>query len=57
VPEYWVVSIPDRELIVHRGLGNGHYHEVSTLSGSDPLSAASAPEKSILVKLVFGGEQ
>jgi len=38
-------------------LGNGHYREVTTLSGNDPLSAASAPEKSISVKLVFGDEQ
>jgi len=57
VPEYWVVSIPYRELIVHRGLDNGRYQEVTTLSGNDALSAASAPGKSILVKLVFGDEQ
>jgi Uma2 family endonuclease len=57
VPEYWVVSIPSRELIVHRGLDNGRYQEVTALSGNDPLSAASAPEKSISVKLVFGDEQ
>lgn len=53
-PEYWVVSIPNREVIVHRGLSNGRYAQVTALSERDTLSAACAPERSIRVALLFG---
>jgi hypothetical protein len=56
VPEYWVVSIPNREVIVHRGLRHGSYRQVTRLSENDSVSAAAMPEESIAVKLVFGGE-
>jgi Uma2 family endonuclease len=57
VPEYWVVSIPNREAIVHRDLRHGAYRQVTALSERDTVSLASAPEKSIPVALIFGGEQ
>jgi Uma2 family endonuclease len=56
VPEYWVVSIPNRELIVHRSLHQGSYQQVTTLSENETVSIASIPEESIPVKLVFGDE-
>jgi Uma2 family endonuclease len=57
VPEYWVVSIPNRELIVHRGLSHGSYRQMTSLSENDMLSVTLMPEESIPVKLVFGDEQ
>lgn len=57
VPEYGPVSIPNREAIVHRDLRHGTYRQVATLSERDTVSVASAPEKSIPVALIFGGEQ
>jgi Uma2 family endonuclease len=56
VPEYWVVSIPNREVIVHRDLRHGAYRQVTTLSEHDTVSIASAPDKSIPVAVIFGGE-
>jgi Uma2 family endonuclease len=57
VPEYWVASIPNREVIVHRDLWHGTYRQVTTLSEGDRVSIASAPEKSIPVSQIFGDEQ
>ena len=57
VPEYWVVSIPNREVIVHRDLSHGAYRQVTRLSERDTVSLASAPEKSLPVVLIFGDEQ
>jgi Uma2 family endonuclease len=56
VPEYWVVSIPNREVIVHRDLSHGIYRQVTRLSEHDEVSVASAPEKSLAVALIFGDE-
>jgi Uma2 family endonuclease len=57
VPEYWVVSIPNREVIVHRDLRHGTYRQVTRLSERDTVSVASVPEKSLPVALIFGEEQ
>jgi Uma2 family endonuclease len=57
VPESWVVSIPNRELIVHRGLSHGSYRQMTSLSENATLSVTLMPEESIPVKLVFGDEQ
>ena len=56
VPEYWVANVPSRKLIVHRQPIDGCYRQVSTYSEGDLVSAASAPEMSILVAKLFGGE-
>jgi Uma2 family endonuclease len=56
VPEYWVVSIPHREVIVHRDLSHGTYRQVTKVSERDTVSVASAPEKSFRVALIFGCE-
>jgi len=56
VPEYWVVNIPNRELIVHRGLRDGRYQQITALSENDTASVACMPEESIPVRLVFDDE-
>ncbi len=49
VPEYWVVSIPDRELIVYRNLSVGRYREVLKLSEDATVSIVSHPDISMPV--------
>ena len=53
VPEYWVVSIGDRELIVHRDLHQQGYQRVMTLRAGDNVSPVCRPEESIEVAMLF----
>jgi Uma2 family endonuclease len=53
VPEYWVVSIPNRELIVYRNLNSGRYREVLKLSEDAAVSMVSRPEISVQVALLL----
>jgi len=39
VPEYWVLDIPARRLIVHRGLTQGQFEQIDTLPESAVVSA------------------
>lgn len=39
VPEYWVLDIPGRKLIVHRGLTQGQFEQIETLPESAVVSA------------------
>ncbi|HEY3455641.1 MAG TPA: Uma2 family endonuclease [Bryobacteraceae bacterium] len=39
VPEYWVLDIPGRRLIVHRGLMQGQFEQIDTLPESAVVSA------------------
>jgi len=43
VPEYWILNIQDRELIVHRGVHEGRYREILTLSEGSFISPVSRP--------------
>ena len=53
VPEYWVLDLPGRRLIVHRDLREGQYQNIDTLSEHDTASPASHPEASIPVALLL----
>jgi len=53
VPEYWVVNIADRELIVHRGLKDCRYGEVITLAEDTAVSLSSRPGESIQVAMLL----
>lgn len=53
VPEYWVVSIPNRELIVYRNLSAGRYREVLKLSEDTAVSIGSRPDISVQVALLL----
>jgi Uma2 family endonuclease len=39
VPEYWVLDIPGRRLIVHRRLSQGQFEQIETLAESAAVSA------------------
>ena len=39
VPEYWVLDIPGRRLIVHRGLTQDHFEQIEMLPESAVVSA------------------
>ena len=49
VPEYWVVIIAERKLMVHRHLGQDEYREVTTLAESESVAMESRPDARILV--------
>ncbi len=44
VPEYWVLDLRSRRLIVHRNPDNGTYRETLILSETDLVSPAGRPE-------------
>ncbi len=49
VPEYWVLDLNGRRLIVHRNLAGGRYEHIETLSDKDSISLVARPEESIEV--------
>jgi Uma2 family endonuclease len=49
VSEYWVVSIPNRELIVYRLPDANGYADVQTFGESDSVSPLAAPQDSVRV--------
>ena len=53
VPEYWVVDIADRKLIVHRALDAGSYGEVTTFAEEATVSIGCRPEEPVQVRLLL----
>lgn len=49
IVEYWVVSLPDRALTMHRDPQNGTYREVQTYAENQQAAALAAPDKSVFV--------
>lgn len=49
IPEYWVVSIANRELIVHRQPALQGYEQIATLNAANSVSPLSRPDNTILV--------
>ena len=49
VPEYWVLDLNRRALLVHRQIEQGTYREVKTLGEKEFASLACRPEQEILV--------
>ncbi len=47
--EYWVVSLPDRTLTVHRGPQDGQYQDVTTFKESEQIAALAAPGNKVRV--------
>lgn len=56
-PEYWVVNIPNREVIVYRDLSRGRYRQVTTFPAGDTVSLECAPDNSLPVASIFGDVQ
>jgi len=49
VPEYWVLDIVSRRLIVHRDPAEGLYRTILSLGEDDTVSVHAAPEARVLV--------
>ena len=49
VPEYWVLDISGRRLIVHRDLYESGYREITAVPENDSVHPASRPEASVSV--------
>jgi Uma2 family endonuclease len=53
VPEYWVVNLVERELVVYREPHEGSYRERRTLEEGSPMLPASWPELDFEVSLLL----
>src|SRR5262249_8302678 len=49
VPEYWVVVIPRRELIIYRQPSSSKYLDVQTFIDTDTVSPLAAPDSTVKV--------
>jgi Uma2 family endonuclease len=49
LPEYWVVAIPTRQLIVHRQPTTQGYADVQTYAETDAITPLAAPSSSVRV--------
>lgn len=49
LPEYWVIDVMKRELIVHREPRNGAYADVESLDFETPVSPRFAPELALKI--------
>ena len=49
VPEYWVLDVSARQLIVHRNPTQGAYQQISTLSDKEMVAVESQPDQPIPV--------
>ncbi len=53
IREYWVVSVGDRNVTVHRQPGDGAYADITTLSDSAHVEPLQAPETTVQVAHLF----
>ena len=49
VPEYWVLNLQDRELVVHRTPHDGRYREILTLSEGATIAPVCQPDAVVAV--------
>ena len=49
IPEYWVLDVVNRRLIVHRRPQGGAYQEVVAYAEAESVAPLAAPESSVLV--------
>lgn len=49
VPEYWIIDLPSRRLIIHRTPVEGAYQQILTLAEGEIASLESAPDAAIRV--------
>ena len=52
VPEYWVLDVSARRLIVHRGPAQGRFQHIETLSENATAFIESHPDKTIVVSSI-----
>ncbi|MFN0169500.1 MAG: Uma2 family endonuclease [Bryobacteraceae bacterium] len=53
IPEYWVLDVSDRRLIVHRNPEQGRYTTVVAYGAEESVAPLAAPQHSVLVSSLF----
>lgn len=53
VPEYWVIDIPHRSLIVHQDPNSGRYRSVQTFGEHEPVNSKSLADVSLSASRLF----
>ena len=56
IVEYWVVSLPEQSVYVHRNPQLGHYQDVGVASISDSVAALAAPTTPLPLSQLFADE-
>ncbi len=54
IPEYWVVDVTAKRIVVHRQPGPNGYAEVTTLTTGTSLTIAAAPDIVVDLDRIFG---
>jgi Uma2 family endonuclease len=49
IPEYWILDVQSRRLVVHRNAADGSYLSVTSLSEDQMVAAESSPSNRVLV--------
>ncbi|MFN7934976.1 MAG: Uma2 family endonuclease [Bryobacteraceae bacterium] len=53
IDEYWVMDVPGRRVIVHRGASQGRYQTIDAYFADEQISPLCAPGASVLVARLF----
>jgi Uma2 family endonuclease len=53
IPEYWVLDVARRRVIVHRDPVGGKYRSIESYQEQEPVSPLHSPQSSILVAQLF----
>lgn len=56
VPEYWVLDIPGRSLVVHRDPAGGQYRSVTRLGEAQTVSPQALPGRLVAVSALLPPE-
>ena len=54
VPEYWIVNLIHREIIVHRDPNDARYRSIQTLKAGDAIAPLAFPDVSLAVSDLLG---
>ena len=54
IPEYWLVDLAGKEVVVHRGPLEGRYSEVTNLGRGDAVALQAVPGLTLSVDEIFG---
>jgi len=56
IVEFWVVSVAEQTIHVHRDPREGRYQDISVLSGSDLIASLAAPTDAVEVGTLLSGD-
>jgi Uma2 family endonuclease len=57
VPEYWVLNLVDRELVIFRSAHEGVYRRRTTHRAGDRVAPEAWPDVALEVSELFSGEE